>query len=182
MLNVHPIKINPTIGVGSSNPVKIAAVTAGARRIWPQVLVQGLAVDSGVAPQPLNDDEAIQGAENRARIALMRIPADFGVGIEGNTTDTPFGMFTTAWVVVVDTLGRLGLGSSGRLLLPSAIAQAIRQGGELGPLMDQFTGQSNTKQNQGAVGILTNGLIDRQQALETAVIFAFCRFVNPHYG
>ena len=167
--------------VGTTNPVKIAAVTSAIQRIWPAARVSGLLVDPGVSAQPLSDEEAIVGATNRARLALKMENADLGIGVEGNTVETVHGMFSTAWVVIINRAGTLGLGSSGRFLLPKAVAQAIRQGGELGPLMDQLTGDQNTKHKQGAVGILTGGLITRAAALETAVLFALTRFMNPGY-
>jgi inosine/xanthosine triphosphatase len=170
-----------TIAVGSTNPVKIAAVRNVVQRIWPAATVRGVEVAPGVSIQPLTDEEAIAGATNRAHAALAAATADLGVGVEGNTVDTANGMFTTAWVVVVAQDGVSSLGSSGRLLLPPAIAQAIRHGAELGPLMDQVAGEVNTKQRQGAVGILTHGLLTREQALETAVTYALARLVAPHF-
>jgi non-canonical (house-cleaning) NTP pyrophosphatase len=107
--------------------------------------------------------------------------ADLGVGLEGNTVDTAHGMYTTAWVVAIGRDGTAGIGGGGRLPLPAAVAQAIRSGRELGPLMDEVAGQHNTKQKQGAVGILTAGLVTRQQALEVAVTYALARFVAPAY-
>jgi non-canonical (house-cleaning) NTP pyrophosphatase len=47
--------------------------------------------------------------------------------------------------------------------------------------MDEVAGEVNTKQRQGAVGILTTGLMTRQAALEVAVLFALTRFVQPLY-
>ncbi|HMN29476.1 MAG TPA: inosine/xanthosine triphosphatase [Caldilineaceae bacterium] len=167
--------------VGSTNPVKVAAVAQVVQRVWPQAEVVGLAVASGVATQPLSDEEAITGAINRAQRALAIAAGELGVGLEGNTVETPYGMFTTAWVAIADRAGRVGLGSSGRLLLPAKVAESIRCGAELGPLMDEVAGEHNTKQRQGAVGILTNGLVTRQAALESAVVYALARFVQPLY-
>ena len=187
-MNVENNKQQPTkllavcqVVVGTTNPAKLAAVNSAIQRIWPTALVTGINVDSGVRAQPLSDEEAIRGATNRARLALKMRDADLGIGVEGNTVELAQGMFSTAWVVVLDRAGLHGLGSSGRFLLPETVAQAVRQGGELGPLMDELTGEQNTKHKQGAVGILTNSLITRTAALETAVIFALTRFINPEY-
>jgi inosine/xanthosine triphosphatase len=171
------------IAVGSANPVKIAAVKAVVVRIWPQASVTGAAVNPGVALQPLSDEEAIAGATNRARLALVMMDADLGLGLEGATVDMAHGMYTTSWVVAIGRDGAMGIGGGGRLPLPAAVAQAIRSGRELGPLMDEVAGQHNTKQKQGAVGILTAGLVTRQQALEVAVTYALARFVaTAYYG
>ncbi len=47
--------------------------------------------------------------------------------------------------------------------------------------MDRLTGQHNTKQAQGAVGILTGGLINRQLAYEQLVAMALAPFVKREY-
>ncbi len=177
----QPIPVQ-LVAVGSTNPAKVRAATNVITQVWPTAGIHGVAVESGVSSQPLSDEEAIVGARNRAENARAHLDADLGVGIEGNTADSAHGMFSTAWVAVVNRQGVVGLGAAGRFLLPEWVAAAIRQGAELGPLMDAFVGEENTKQRQGAVGILTGGLLTRSQALETAVALALARFVNPeHY-
>lgn len=47
--------------------------------------------------------------------------------------------------------------------------------------MDQLTGQHNTKQAQGAVGILTDGLSNRQLAYGQLVAMALAPFVKTEY-
>ncbi len=180
-LGVIDIMEIATIAIGSTNPVKIGAATAAVQQIWPHVIVRAVEVDSGIRAQPLHDDEAILGATNRARQALAMTAADLAIGLEGNIHETEHGMFGTGWAVALDRVGTLGIGGSGRFLLPDRVAQAVRRGEELGPLMDALTGEQNTWQRQGAIGIFTNQLITRQEALETAVIFALTRFLNPHY-
>jgi len=169
------------IAIGSTNPVKVAATKAAIQHVWPAAEIYAVAVASGVRAQPLSDDEAILGATNRARNALAAVNTDLAVGLEGNTHDGVYGMFGTGWAVVTDASGTTGIGGSGRFLLPQQIADRLRVGGELGPLMDLLTGQENTRHRQGAIGIFTNNLITRQSALETALLFALTRFLNPHY-
>ena len=53
------------IAVGSTNPVKLTAVRIAAQGQWPDAVVEGFAVASGVAEQPRSDAETRQGAENR---------------------------------------------------------------------------------------------------------------------
>ena len=167
--------------VGSTNPVKINAVASVVQRVWPGAHITGVAVESGVSVQPRSDDEAVAGATNRARAALALHPADLGVGLEGNTVETAFGMFSTGWAAVVDPHGLQGIGSSGRFPLPPIITTRVRQGYELGPLIDELTGGVNTKQGQGAVGVLSQGRMLRQQALEMAVLYALAPFLHPLY-
>ena len=177
---LHPISVQ-SIAVGSTNPAKLAAVTHAVLRVWPQAAIHAVAVESGVRAQPLSDDEAIIGAENRARAARAQLDADLGIGLEGNTHDSAHGMFSCAWVAVIDRCDSFGLGAAGRFLLPAAIADAVRHGAELGPVMDAFIGEHNTKQRQGAVGILSGGLLTRSQSLESAVVLALTRFITPEY-
>lgn len=169
------------VAVGSENPIKVAAVKKVCQKIWPQVKIINLEVSSGVRIQPLSDEEAIQGAQNRARRVLKTTHADLGFGLEGNVTQMSVGMFVTGWAAVIDPRGRCGLGSSGRLLLPKKIAQEIKNGGELGPILDQFLGSNNLKQKTGAAGIFTGNLITRQLAFETAIIFSLAPFLKPRF-
>ena len=45
------------IVVGSTNPVKIKAVTMVAESIWSDVVVAGVETESGVSAQPRTDEE-----------------------------------------------------------------------------------------------------------------------------
>ena len=169
------------IAVGSTNPVKIAAVGVVAARAFPTAEVIGLSIDSGVPEQPWGDAETRRGALNRARAALTNTGADLGVGLEGGMVETEMGLMTCAWCVIVDPGGRVGVGGGVHMLVPPSVAQALRAGGELGPAMDELTGQHNTKQAQGAVGILTAGLSDRQLAYEQLVAMALAPFMQAEY-
>ncbi|RME57387.1 MAG: inosine/xanthosine triphosphatase [Caldilineae bacterium] len=167
------------IAVGSTNPTKVAAAERAARRLWPEAEILPVAVVSGVSEQPLTDEETIRGAINRAQQARIALDADVGMGVEGGVQDTSVGMFVGGWAAVVDSHGTLGVGAGGRLLLPERLAAQIRQGAELGPLMDRFTGAQNVKHNQGAIGVFTDGLILRTDALEMAFLYALARFMTP---
>ena len=168
------------IAVGSINPTKVEAARRAAAKVWPGCAVVPVAVPSGVGEQPLSDDETIRGAMNRARNALAAVDgASIGMGVEGGVQDTPYGMFVGGWAAVVDRDGGLGIGAGGRVLLPEAIARRIRAGEELGPVMDDFSGRRNVKHGEGAIGVFTNGLIERTEALEIALTYALARFITP---
>lgn len=169
------------ISVGSKNPVKIKAVKNVVKLMWINAEIVSVAVSSGVSKQPMSDDEAIKGAAARAHLSLQKTDADLGIGLEGCTVDTEYGMFVTGWVVVVDKTKKMGIGGGGRLLLPEKIASEVRKGKELGPVMDEFTGECNVKQNQGAVGVLTNNIVPRTAAFEQCVIYALARFITDYY-
>ncbi len=164
--------------VGSTNPVKIAAARAVITAAWPDAVVEGVSVASTVSDQPFGDDETIRGALARATAARAARDAVLGVGLEGGVVEESDGsMRTCAWAVVVDAEGRRGVGGSLAMPLPERVATMIRDGMELGHAMDALIGAQNTKHAQGAVGILTNGLVDRQRAYEVLVSYALGPFV-----
>ncbi|OGO34449.1 MAG: inositol monophosphatase [Chloroflexi bacterium RBG_16_57_11] len=175
----------PTIVVASTNPVKVRAVQNGFARMFPgqNFEISTLSVPSGVSDQPASDAETLQGALNRARNAANIHPqADYWVGVEGgNDQDEEVftgEMFTFAWIVVLSR-DRLGKGRTGAFYLPSAVSDLVRQGIELGEADDIVFGRNNSKQDNGAIGLLTGDVIDRAQLYEPAVIFALIPFKNP---
>lgn len=170
------------VAVGSTNPVKIAAVHAVLVRAGVAAIVEGVAVPSDVPDQPRGDEETIRGARNRAGRAREARDADLGVGLEGGIVELPDGsMRTCAWAVVLDRAGRVGSGGSLAMPLPPAVAGMIREGLELGHAMDRLTGGRDTKYGAGASGILTAGLVDRQRAYESLVTYALAPWLAPGY-
>ena len=166
------------VAVGSLNPVKIAAARTVFDALLGDVVIEGLAVASGVADQPWGDDETIRGARTRAMRAIEATGADYGVGLEGGVVENEDGSVRTcAWAVVVSRDGRSGVGGSLAMPLPGIVADRVRKGEELGHVMDALTGTHGVKHGSGAVGILTRGLVDRQRAYEALVAYAMAPFV-----
>ncbi len=165
--------------VGSMNPVKIGAVRAVLRRVAPHATVEGVSVPSGVRDQPWGDEETIRGARNRAAAARTALGADWGIGVEGGVVEATDGSVRTcAWVAIVARDGREGVGGSLSLQLPPRVAALVRNGMELGHAMDAVTGEHDVKRGVGAVGILTNGLVTRQQAYEVLIAYAMAPFLD----
>lgn len=171
-----------TIAVGSTNPVKLAAVQAVLSRAFSEIILITVEAPSGVPEQPWGDDQTRLGAFNRAKQALAKTGADYGVGLEGGLSESSAGLMTCAWCAMVDQKGKVGYGGGVKMLLPPIVADILRQHGELGPAMDALINETDTKQKQGAVGILTNGLSNRQTAYEQLVAMAAAPFVTGYYG
>jgi inosine/xanthosine triphosphatase len=169
-----------TIVVASTNPVKARAALQGFEKMFPgeQFVVQTVSVPSGVSDQPMTSAETLQGALNRSKISAERFPkADFWVGIEGGVEDVNQEMAVFAWVVVRSpTL--IGKSQTGVFFLPEVVASLVRQGKELGEADDIVFNRRNSKQANGAIGILTDDLIDRTVYYEHAVIMALAPFKN----
>jgi len=170
------------VAVGSTNPVKLAAVRAVLARIQPGLSAEGVEVASGVPDQPMGDEETQRGARNRATAALALTGADLAVGLEGGVVALADGrMRSCAWAVVVDRDGLEGMGGSLSMPLPDRVADRIRAGEELGHAMDALANVVGTKHGRGAVGILTAGLIDRQGAYEPMVAYALAPWLAPAF-
>ncbi len=168
--------------VGSTNPVKIAAVRAVVARVAPDAVVEGVAVESGVPAQPHGDEETQAGARQRARSALIAGAGTLGVGLEGGVVELADGsMRSCAWAVVVDLHGQEGVGGSLAMPLPLDVVRRIRAGEELGYAMDAVANTVGTKHCRGAVGILTAGLITRQAAYEPLVTYALAPWLAPEF-
>ncbi|MFP8955735.1 inosine/xanthosine triphosphatase [Natrialbaceae archaeon A-CW3] len=168
------------IAVGSTNPVKVQAVTCGLERYAPTVTA--VDVDSGVAEQPFGLDETMTGAKTRARRALEETDATYGVGLEGGVArfDDDGSLYLVMWAAITDG-ERIACGSGPSLPLPEPIASRLEAGEELGPVMDDHLGTTDIATNEGAAGALTDGLIDRTDALAAAVACAMAPFVTPFY-
>lgn len=169
------------IAVGSTNPLKVNAVKNVFNKVFNEVIITPVNSPSKVKDQPMNDKETIKGALNRARHALEKTEADYGVGIEGGIQDTPNGTLLHAWTAIINKKGRTGLGCTSSLILPEIIAKGLHEGKELGPLIDELTGKKDVKHNEGTTGILTNGLLNREESYHHAIICALAPFINELY-
>ncbi len=166
-----------TIAVGSTNPAKTTAARAVCERAFKACIVVGVDVASGVREQPIGDDETQIGARNRARAALAGVPgARMGVGFEGGVDLD--GRLINA-VVVVDADGRENTTWGVRFPLPPRVVARVLAGEELGPVMDDVTGKRESKREQGAVGILTNGLFTRAEMWQGPLACALMPFLHP---
>jgi inosine/xanthosine triphosphatase len=170
------------VAVGSRNPVKLQAVQAGLAPFFAGVTLEAVEVPSGVAAQPVGDEETRRGALNRARAALALLPtAEFGIGLEGGVMEIEGTLYAGAWCAIAARDGRTGLASTGRCPLPPAVAKLVRGGMELGPADDLVFGRENSRLGEGAVGLLTRGHIDRARFYTPAVVMAFAPFLNPEH-
>lgn len=170
------------IVVASNNPVKMRAALTGFQRMFPAATftIQGEVLPSGVSAQPMTDAETLAGALGRVENARLAFPnADYWVGIEGGIEDEGAEMSAFAWVVICGSDGRTGKGRSGSFYLPPSLAELIRSGVELGEADDRVFGRSNSKQGNGAIGLLTDDVIDRAELYIPAVIFALIPFKKP---
>lgn len=166
------------IAIGSTNPTKTRAVESVLRVLFNALEIISLEAASGIAAQPIGDQETRRGAFNRAQHVLNVTDAEWGFGLEGGVIETEFGVMTNAWCVIVARDGRVGVGGSANMLVPEIVAaRVLRDGIELGDAMDEFANTAGVKRGKGAIGILTGGLLDRQGAYEYIVKLALARLL-----
>lgn len=172
------------IVVASKNPVKIACTQDGFTQLFPAIdwQVQGINVPSGVPDQPRSRTETLTGARNRVLQALQVVPdADYWVGIEGGVEMIDGSLAAFAWIVIQNRDGQKGQAQSGLFFLPDEVARLVQSGLELGDADDQVFGRTQSKQGNGAVGLLTGDVMDRRSFYVQAVILALIPFKNPHF-
>lgn len=166
--------------IASKNPVKIEAVKQGFEKMFPGETFEfmGISVPSGVKDQPFNSEETLKGATNRADNALNEIEnADFCAGIEGGIEPIGEEMEAFAWVVIRSSK-KYGKSRTGTFFLPKEVVKLIKKGKELGEADDIVFKRNNSKQQNGAVGILTGNVIDRTKYYSEAVVLALIPFKN----
>jgi inosine/xanthosine triphosphatase len=178
------------IAVGSKRAPKLEAVRAALDAFGPLLHpnsnfeVRGYDVATGVSHTPRSRAELMAGARGRCE-AMMRLEkeAAYFVGLEGGLDVIHENgrrlVFLESWAFVCDPSGQGFYGRSGAILLPEALAlEVLDRGVELSHAIEAYTGIQGIRDSQGAWGVLTKNLIDRQEAFRIAVISAFAPFFN----
>ncbi|MCF6241417.1 MAG: inosine/xanthosine triphosphatase [Bacteroidales bacterium] len=169
------------IAVSSINPVKIEAVRAAFKKIFPEREIEILSakVKSGVSDKPMSEEETLQGALNRAMEVFEKFhDADFSVGIEGGVHFYEERTDAFAWVVIQSKSGKIAKSKTSTFALPKKISNLLKDGYELGTADDMVFKQNNSKQKNGAVGLLTQNAVTRKELYNQAVVLALIPHVN----
>lgn len=169
-----------SVALGSKNPVKMRAAGNALRRFItkPRLEVVPFEVHSGVPEQP-HGMQAAEGAHRRALAALeagRSQGAEYGIGIEAGILTDPYSgvLFDVQHCVVVDITGFLTHGhGSGFSYPPMITEQVLREGRTVSQAFEPLTHDPRIGQYEGAVGWLTEGVLDRTRLSEQAVEAAF---------
>ncbi|MCT6925827.1 DUF84 family protein [Metasolibacillus sp.] len=157
------------VAIGTQNKAKTSAVEKVVRTYFPEANFIHINVESGVAAQPMSAEETRQGAINRAKNTLQQTEADWGFGLEGGVHQLEDTLYCCNWGAIALRDGTVISSAGAQFMLPNEVANEVHAGQELGPVMDAFAQKENTRHNEGAIGIFTNGLINRQQMFEHIV-------------
>jgi inosine/xanthosine triphosphatase len=182
------------VAVGSTRKPKLRAVSealnAFASKLVPDAdfEVVGQEVESGVSSTPTCSEELMRGARHRAE-ALVHIARTthkswrYFIGLEGGLEvlqdDRARRVFLESWAYVSD--GAHGFyGRSGGIEVPETLAhEVLERGFELSDAIDRSAGAVGIRDGQGAWGVLSAGLIARDESFRVALLAAFAPFYNP---
>lgn len=157
------------IAVGSANRVKVAAVRTVMEKVYGDVRITAVDVPSGVPDQPFGD-QTHQGSENRAKAALG--DHDMAVGIEAGVFEMLDGLYDIQHCTVISRDGKVTYGHGSGFRYPDRIAELVRRGMTVGDAVHEVYGNTDIGKRQGAVGLLSKGLIDRKTLTEQSVTAA----------
>lgn len=170
------------VRVGSTRPAKVEGTREALQRlarVAPQFADFTLQAHdlTDIAPrQPMSLEEILEGATMRAS-RILDPETEFAVGVEGGLHEVKPGVWSLqTWAAVTDG-NRWGMGAGPALVLPRLVVDRVKAGEELGDVIDTLAGES-VRGTRGAWGVLTCGLIGRQDAFRLAVIAAFAPFYN----
>ena len=170
------------IVMGSTSAVKVNATKQAFGTYFEDVDVKGLPLASGVKAFPTSDEETLQGALNRAKEARSLEPeADFAVGIEGGLSRfDKYVLVKQVAVVIKEDIISIGV-SAGYAAPERLLRQLDMASDESRNIIDSYLGRKEILSNEGVIGVLTNGILDRTRVTKDAVICALTRFVNPQF-
>lgn len=153
--------------IASKNPAKINAVSSVLKNLEWTIDLSAVDAESEVSAQPFSQQETRQGAVNRAKNALEEF--DFAIGLEGGVYEMEEILYLCNWGALATQDGRLFTAAGAQIPLPAEIAASLYKGTELGPVMDDYANESGIRHHKGAIGILTDGLVNRGEMFSHVV-------------
>lgn len=175
MDNIH-------ICLGSQSPPKLAGVK-GAFSSYPffkDATYEGVSVPSGVADQPMSEEETVQGAQNRAKGAFSS-QCFLSVGIESGMkkSDAVESGWLDQSIAVLYDGKRFFVGWSPSIALPTSVVKPVlEEGVELSEAfrIAGFVADNNIGKRNGFVGLLTHDVLTRETYTQCAVVMAIAHY------
>ena len=141
-------------------------------------------VASGAPSTPASSEASMLGAKNRAGRVLTALESEgltpaLAIGLEGGIATESGNVFLESWAFATD--GARGYyGGSGRIPLPAELAAAVlERGQDLGPAADDYFERRDVAGHEGTFGVLTGGVITREEAFARSMLHALAPFYNP---
>lgn len=149
--------------IGTTNKAKIAAAKAVLEDVYEQYELTAMQCASGVKEQPFGDEETVTGAINRAKAASTSKSQAIGIGFEGGVRELKGQVYVCNWGALALPTGEVFTAGGALIPLPDEIANQLRNGQELGPVVESYFAQQNIRQTSGAMGMFTDGMVSRSE-------------------
>ncbi len=169
--------------LASKSKIKAETVRDAVALLFPNSileLVQHDVEDPG--PEPFGNDAVI----NQIRKSIEKIQendsdADFYIGMEGGVREYNGEMEEIAYVMVSDKTNRISLSQAVSFPIPPNVAQKVREGIPFATAVDELYSTKDIKNNQGFVGLLTNGVVDKKALYFQPTVVALSKFVKNEW-
>lgn len=165
------------VTVGTKNPIKINAVKSQLLKSLKQdFTLEGLNVDTGVDEQPRTLEETFAGAKNRACLAFTE-NSQLSFGLEDGLFAIPTEekAFMNICCCVIYNGSEYFYGCSSAFEYPADIIEEVMENGlDVSQALNKcgYTKDPKIGSDIGAIGILSQGQLVRQQYSEQAVAAA----------
>jgi len=175
------------ICVGSSNPVKINAVSSTfndvlrALGMEKDILVEGHDVASGVPNQPIGLGVIYNGAKNRANAVMEIGRYDYYVGLEAGIYHLGDQFIDLQFCVIIDNEGWSTVGHGGGFTYPKDVIRDVMAGEEVGEIFARMSGNGDIKKQEGAIGMLSRGILNRTEFSKQSVLMALIPRISPSF-
>lgn len=174
------------INVGSKNRVKVEA-TKDILKEYPHLAhaeIEAMDAPTGVADQPKSLEETMRGAMNRAKGAWQN--CDYSIGIESGLMRVPLsrtGYMDVCVCAIYD--GKefyFGLSSAWEFPDKRILDWMLKDGLDMSQAINKAGLTNNPKvgSEEGAIGILTKGRMDRKEYTKQALRTALIHLEPPH--
>lgn len=149
--------------IGSANQAKIRATKNVVLQYFPEAKFSSVDIGSGVSSQPYGEEETRLGAINRAFKASSLNGTAIGIGLEGGARLLDEKLYLCNWGALILPDGTRFTAAGAQIPLPENIAEEIKKGKELGPLIEKYYSGEGLRHKEGAMGLLTNGAVNRDE-------------------
>ena len=167
--------------MGTKNPGKIQGAKEAFEKYFDNVKIQGIAVESEVGDQPLNQ-EIVKGAKNRVKNLKKyakenQIKADFYISSEAGITNSLGEWIDINCVIIEDSKEFQSIGTSQGFPIPEKYIEEIKQT-ELGKVMDKIFSGKDLGKGKGGISYLTKNEVSRIDLTRNAFVMALTKHIN----
>ena len=155
------------IAIGSTNRIKIQAVKNALNN--ENFKIVSCSALSNVRPQPVSDEETLQGAINRAKDCLQKTESSLAIGLEAGIVFLGEQVYLCHWGAIVDRNNNIYFTNGPLILLPKEYCKDLLGGKNLEEIMLSSTGIENLGSKEGAIGVFTQNRLDREKVLTQIV-------------